>query len=882
MALPTGTVTLLFSDIEGSTRLLNRLGGRYAAALELQRTILRQAWADFGGTELGTEGDSFFVAFPDAPSAVSAAVQAQRGVAEAEWPEGERVKVRIGIHTGSPVAYDDGYVGMDVHRAARIAASAYGGQVLVSDATAVLAQAAGVEFRDLGRHSLKDLPQPEHLFQVVAPGLAEEFPSVRGLGSTAGLPTPSTPLIGRDEALAELTELLGRPHVRLVTLTGPGGTGKTRLAVAVAGATAERYTQGAFFVPLESVTSADVMWTTVATALGVPPEGRMPPGLFDHLAQRSALLVLDNLEQVRDADTVVHELLQAAPGIRVLATSRLPLHVSGEQEYPLPPLAVPDAEGEDAAESAAAVQLLVSAARLVRPSFALTPENRHAVVELCRRLDGLPLALELVAARLKLLTPQALLGRLDQALDLRSPDATRPDRQRTLRQTIAWSHDLLEPVEQRMFRCLGVFAGDADLAAIEAVWNAVDDSGTDPLDLVERLVDASLVVVRDGARDEPRLGMLNMVAAYAAELLAESGDEATAREAAVRHFDDLMQRLEEDRSPRWRERLTATLEEERQNYRACLSWLLDHLDGPDRDERLRTMLQMTFGFSWWFLTIRGYFAEAHGWLEQAVAAAGDRRGLRTAVCLAHLAMSEMTIGRIEEGVAHAEQANQLVDPEEVDPEDVDADLPPHEAADMRFIVENSLVQRYDAVEDYERALAMTTALLERTEDPLFRAVALMNIARYHDLFGDSEAGLPLLEEAAALAEAAGDELIELDARYSTAATQRLLGRPDQAEREFRELFAPMLALRIPLSELTFAEDYAAVLAELDRPADSALLFGAAAAMRERLGVPREKAQEQELAGPTASAKAALGEDGWAARFAEGHGMTVERAVRQLL
>jgi predicted ATPase/class 3 adenylate cyclase len=877
MQLPSGTVTLLFSDMEGSTRLLNRLGGRYAAALDQQRKILRQAWADFGGVELGTEGDSFFVVFADAPSAVSAAVQAQRDVGAAEWPDGEPVKVRMGIHTGSPVRHEDGYVGMDVHRAARVAGSAYGGQVLVSEATAALSQAAGVEFRDLGLHSLKDLPQPERLFQVVAPGLAVDFPAVRGLGSTAGLPTPATPLIGREGILAELTSLLGRPAVRLVTLTGPGGTGKTRLAVAVAAATAEDYTQGVFFVPLETVSSADVMWTAIATALGVPPEGRLPPGLFDHLAQRSALLVLDNLEQVQGADAVVRDLLSAAPGIRVVATSRLPLHVSGEQEFPVPPLEVPGADDADA-ETATAVQLFVSSAQLVKPSFALTPENTHAVVEVCRRLDGLPLALELVAARLKLLTPQALLARLDQALDLRSADASRPGRQQTLRQTIGWSHDLLEPADQRLFRCLSVFAGGADLSAVEAVWSAVDTNGVDPVDLVQRLVDASLVVVTEGAQDEPRIGMLNTVAAYAADMLVDSSDEEAAHEAAVRHFDVLMDLLEEDRSRRWRERLTARLEEERQNYRACLTWLLAHLgEGSQREQRLRTALQMTFRFDWWFLTLRGYYAEGHGWLEQVIPAAGDRRGLRTAACVAHLAMSEMMMGAVEEGGAHAEEANRLLDDETVDD-----DLAPHTAADMRFIVENSLVMRHDVLEEYDAARTMTTALLDRTQDPLFRAVALMNLARYHDLLGEPEAGLPLVQQAAELADQVGDDLIENDARHSAAATQRLLGRPDRAEREFRDLFGRVLAMRSPINELTFAEDYAAVLAELDRPADAALVFGAGAAMRKRLGVPREKAQEQELAAPVATAQAALGDQEWAARFAEGQGMTVERAVRQVM
>ncbi len=497
--LPTGTVTMLFSDIEGSTLLLSRLGSAYAEALDGQRKVLRKAWAAHGGTEMGTEGDSFFVVFPTAPDAVAAATQAQRELASYPWPGGERVRVRMGIHTGSPTVHDGGYVGMDVHRAARIAGAAHGGQVVVSSATAELVSLGDdVRLRDLGSHRLKDIPAPEHLFQLAMEGLQTEFPSLKTLGAASSLPVPTTPLVGRDGELAELTALLRSPGVRLVTLTGPGGSGKTRLAIGVAQRLVEMFPDGVFFVPLAAVSTVEVMWTSIAEVLDVPPEDRVPPSLFSYLAHRSALLVLDNLEQLSGADGVVADLLEAAPKVSVIATSRRPLHVSGEHEHPVPPLELPDDADLAGASTSAAVQLFVQRARMVRPSFALTVDNAADVVAVCTRLDGLPLAIELAAARSKLLSPHALLARLDKVLDIAASGSQGSSRQQTMRNTIAWSYDLLTPQQQVFFRRLGVFAGGADLDAIAAVTTTENGTGgDDPLDLVADLVDASLITVID-------------------------------------------------------------------------------------------------------------------------------------------------------------------------------------------------------------------------------------------------------------------------------------------------------------------------------------------------------------------------------------------------
>jgi class 3 adenylate cyclase len=409
--VPSGTVTMLFSDIEGSTVLLSRLGDRYVDALDDQRSILRETWRRAGGHEMGTEGDSFFVVFASAREAAGAALQAQQYLAAHEWPGGEQVRVRMGLHTGEPVPHDGGYVGMDVHRAARVAAVAYGGQVVLTDATSRLIASAlpdGVRMDDLGMHRLKDLAVPEHLFQLSAPDLDCAFPPLRSLGTAAGLPPQPTALVGREKELARLVELLGGPGVRLVTLTGPGGSGKTRLAVAAAATVGDAFADGVHFVSLAAAASAESMWSSVTDAL-LPGISRSRTELLAQLAQQRVLLVLDNLEQVQGADAVVADLLGSSTGVTVLATSRRPLHLRLEHDVAIPALSLHDEQRGPSA----AVQLFCLHAQMARSSFELDDATADTVAAICRRLDGLPLAIELAAARSRLLSPAALLARLD-------------------------------------------------------------------------------------------------------------------------------------------------------------------------------------------------------------------------------------------------------------------------------------------------------------------------------------------------------------------------------------------------------------------------------------------------------------------------------------
>jgi predicted ATPase/class 3 adenylate cyclase len=584
--LPSGTVTLLFSDIEGSTLLLARLGPAYADAVDGQRRVLRHAWAQHGGIELGTEGDSFFVVFPTALGAAAAAVQAQRDLHGYAWPGGERVRVRMGIHTGSPTVHDGSYVGMDVHRAARISGAAHGGQVVVSQATTHLIEGglpSGVTLRDLGRHQLKSLESTEHLYQLVIDGLPNDFPPLKSLGAASSLPRPTTSLVGRDREMAELDALLDAPDVRLVTLTGPGGSGKTRLATEVARRMVNHYPDGVFFIPLASVTTADLMWKAIAEVLDVPPEQRTPEGLFEHAAHHSALFVLDNLEQFPDADQAVAHLLNMAAQIVVIATSRRPLHVAGEREHPVPPLELAAGTDAEAATASGAVQMFVEHARMVHPGFELTEDNAADVVELCRRLDGLPLAIELVAARVKLLTPTALLARFDRALDIAARSSQAPTRQKTLRDAIGWSHDLLSPVQRTFFRRLGVFVGGADLEAITAVNADILDSA-DPLDLVADLVDASLATITGGVGGEPRISVLQIIRAYALDQLTVSGELDSIRMRHAQHYLELVQELSlllhGEHYPVARMRF----EIDHDNIRAALAWAVEPNEAADRNE----------------------------------------------------------------------------------------------------------------------------------------------------------------------------------------------------------------------------------------------------------------------------------------------------------
>jgi predicted ATPase/class 3 adenylate cyclase len=488
-ALPEGTVTFLFTDVEGSTRLLARLGREaYAEVLARHHAVLRAAVGRHGGVEVDTQGDAFFVAFPTASGALAAAAEAQAALT------GGKVSVRMGIHTGEPLRTPEGYVGMDVHRAARIAAAGHGGQVLVSEATRALV--AGDGLRDLGPHRLKDLSAPERLYQ-----LGEgDHPPLRSLYRT-NLPVPATPFLGRERELAQIVDVLGRDDVRLLTLTGPGGVGKTRLALQAAGELAEGYPDGVTWVPLAAVRDPALVVPALAAARDVPLSEDDPgEALAKRLAGQRALLLLDNIEHVIGAAREIAALIAKAPTVDVLVTSREPLAVAAEHEYPVSSLVRDDA-----------VELFVERALAVQPDF----RADAAVGELCERLDRLPLAIELAAARTRVLSPDALIELLGRRLDLFKGGRDADPRQQTLRATIAWSHDLLSDDERELFAQLAVFSGGCSLEDVQLVCGA-------DVDTLGALVEKNLIRKRSDSDGRDRFWMLETIREFAAERLQES------------------------------------------------------------------------------------------------------------------------------------------------------------------------------------------------------------------------------------------------------------------------------------------------------------------------------------------------------------------------
>lgn len=542
---------------------------------------MRRAFAEHGGVERGTEGDSFFVAFGDAIGAVAAAGEGTRNLAGVDWPDGAAVRVRIGLHTGEGRLVDGDYVGMDVHRAARIAAAGHGGQVLLSESTRILAERGlpeGVSLRDLGEHRLKDLPAPEHLYQLVIDGQSAQFPPLRSLARTVtNLPAQLPSIVGRDVDIAAIRELLAES--RLVTVTGPGGMGKTRLAQEVAREVVAADDGDAVFVPLEALTEADLIPLEILRALRLDIAFARDPldRLAEHFSTRTTLLVLDNLEQVQGAGLAIKALLDRAPTVSVLASSQAALHVGGEQEYALAPLPVPSGELAraplEAVANSPSIRLFSERARLVRADFVLDATNATAVAEICARLDGLPLAIELAAAQVKLLSPAAILeriaGRLD-ALITRRDDL--PLRQRTLRATVTWSYDLLGETEQLLFRRLAVFVRGARLAEIEAL-AAVDPPLSDAIGSLETLVDRSLVRVRRGGSGEDRYGLFETMRTYGRELLRELNEETSVQQAYAAIYRDLAHRAEPALYTAERRAWLERLADDHDNLRAALDEL---------------------------------------------------------------------------------------------------------------------------------------------------------------------------------------------------------------------------------------------------------------------------------------------------------------------
>jgi predicted ATPase/class 3 adenylate cyclase len=560
--LPQGTVTFVFTDIEGSTRLLTALGAQYTELLSKHHAVLRHNIAANAGTEVKTEGDSFFVVFASPLDALGFAVGAQRELRQTDFPPGADVLVRMGIHTGDGRLSEGDYVGIDVHRAARVAAAGHGGQVLVSGAAAALLGVAplpDVRLRDLGEHRLKDLPEPVRIFDLEIQGIASDFPPIRSIGR-GSLPEELSSFVGREDEVHKVSQLL--VNARLVTLTGPGGTGKTRLSIEVARHVQGSYADGAWFVSLDEITDPELVPPAIARVMGVKEEATRPQieTLVEALAQRQALIVLDNFEQVVGAARHVNRLLRDAPAPRILCSSREALRISGEHEFPVPPL-----------DDEPAVRLFVQRALQLRPDFAPGEDDLATIAEICRAVDRLPLAIELAAARTRLFPLKTLLSRLSDRLGtLEGTQRDLPDRQRTLRGAIEWSWELLDEVEREVFARLAVFAGGADLAAIEAVVDPDAEVTADVISVLGSLVDKSLVIASDGPGGDPRYRMLDTIRAFAAEKLAASAQAAAVRRRHLDYFVDFSEAIEQQLTSARPELAFARVDADHDNLRAAI------------------------------------------------------------------------------------------------------------------------------------------------------------------------------------------------------------------------------------------------------------------------------------------------------------------------
>ena len=617
--LPTGTVTFLFTDIEGSTRLMQELGDRYVQAQLAHHEILRKAFNSGDGRELRTEGDSFFCVFKSARDACSAAANAQRDLASHAWPDNKAIRVRIGLHAGEAPLVGGEYIGLDVHHAARIAASAHGGQVVVSDAIRSLVEAnlpPELGLRDLGLHRLKDLARPERLFQLVIEGAPNTFPALRTIDSTPNnLPTQLTSFVGREDLVATAERLL--EGNRLLTLTGPGGIGKTRLSLQIAADVVQKFHHGVYFVPLSAVSNPGLVASIIAHAIGIPvPGNRLPyDAVVDYLSDKRVLLVLDNFEQLLpEGAPFVSDLLRAVPDLKCVVSSRAVLRVYGEQELAVEPLRTPDLKSVTSVSALSqfdAVKLFIERALTARYDFQVTNDNAPAIAGICERLDGLPLAIELAAARVKLFTPQALLDRLGSGFSILGTGARDlPSRQQTLQGAIAWSYDLLDEPLKRLFRRSSVFARGANLEQAEAVCGPMQELGVDVLTGLDDLAAQSLLR-RIPDLEEPRLLMLQVIREFAAERLAVSGeaDDIKQRHAAAYQAlaDAAAPNLFGADQKKWLDRLELDVD----NFRSAFDWSVERGDAS-------RALRLGSAF-WRFWQMRGHLREGRMRLDNILA-----------------------------------------------------------------------------------------------------------------------------------------------------------------------------------------------------------------------------------------------------------------------
>jgi predicted ATPase/class 3 adenylate cyclase len=747
--LPTGTLTFLFTDIEGSTELWELNPQAMGQVMVRHDEIIEEHVHANKGQIVRPrgEGDSRFAVFPQAGEAIQAAVEIQQSFATESFDGLGPLKVRIGMHTGHADLRLGDYYGSTVNRCARIRGIGHGGQCLLSLVTAELAKEQlplGISLVDMGVHRLKGLQYEERIFQLSIPDLPDSFPPLKSLSVYQNnLPVPPTAFIGRTADLKEVMSLLGQTDVRLLTLTGPGGTGKTRLSLEIAAEMLGEYPQGVFFVDLAPISDPALVATTIAHTMGIREGGGRPPleNLKDYLADRRMLLLLDNFEQVIDAAPLIAELLSEAPHLNLLVTSRIALQIRGEREYPVSPLSLPVGVHPDSSETlleSDAIQLFIQQAQAVKPGFQLTTANATTLVEICRRLDGLPLAIEIAAARVRMLSPSVLLKRLDQSLQLLVGGAKDlPNRQQTLRNAIDWSFNMLEPEVQSLFIRLSVFAGGFDLESAGAICNS--DSELDVYLGVEKLLENNLLRQADSVSDEPRFDMLQTIRDYAGEKLTVAGEQDDLRRAHGLHFSQQAElmglHVYGAEAVSWLERI----DEEHDNFRAALVWALSIPEG------LPAAVQICMGL-FWFWYRYGHFHEGREWCErtEAVARQASIPELHS-MALAFAGMMAMWEGDLHIAVERMEQGMRL--------RQGFKDDAGYAISQMSYGI--VLLNQGRDVEAYPN-LVESAELFDQSGNDWYKATALVHLANVALGLGDFEQARARLDQAMPMVNEIGD------------------------------------------------------------------------------------------------------------------------------
>jgi predicted ATPase/class 3 adenylate cyclase len=867
-------VAFLFTDIAGSTRLWQAHHEPMQRAYERHDVILREAIAAQDGVVYKVIGDAFQAAFPTVEAAVGAAVAAQRALQTELWssvglPEPLRVRTALHVCAATPDEAGD-YRTPGLNRLGRLLTAGHGGQILLSSAALELvrdALPAGASVVDLGAHRFRDLLDPEHVYQLTAPDLLSAFPPLATLDTRRhNLPLQPTPLVGREREVAAVADLLRRPEVRLLTLTGPGGTGKTRLGLQAAAELLEDFPDGVFFVPLAALADPSLVPAAIAEALDVRESGNTPLRelLKNELADKQTLLLLDNFEHLSEATSVLTELLSGCLGLKSLVTSRVPLHVRAEHEFSVSPLALPRRKPPPTPEQLTqyeAVRLFVERAQAVRRDFAVDNENAPAIAEICHRLDGLPLAIELAAARVRLLNPDAMLARLERRLSLLTGGAKDlPDRQRTLRQTIAWSYELLPVGERELFRGLSVFTGGFTFDAAESVASGgsnIDD--VDILDGLERLGDQNLLRHIEVETGDLRFAMLETIREFALEELAETGGEADARRKHATYFLTLTEEAEPLLIGREQRLWLDRLEIEHDNLRAAIGWAL--AEEPETALRLTAALAR-------FWDIRGHIAEGKAWLERALAATNDDAVAR-AKAIHGAGVLAATQGDSAQAVAWHEAGLRLA----------------RQRSDT-IIVARTLHElgRIATVHgDSERGTPMLQESLElfrEQNDQHGVATSLNYLGEAARFAGDLDDAQRWYDEALTLYRQLGDGVGINVALLNLGATAHARGDLVRATTLYREATAAAHDIADREGIAYGLAGLAGVALDQGDPEAAARLLGSAAALNAASGAVLEPSEQAAAERAAATASAALGPGIFAGAWGAGEAMSVDEAIAE--